>query len=484
MKSRLKSTLTFLLRWGIAVVGVFYVISNITWFDRIQVIDPATGLPVKVRVVGDYSEKSESFTVLFPAGDGTEVEQMFPRTAVVARAEFLEVKLKDGRGEKAMHVLGQVVQGDGVKPDDWPLLCVEPRGLWDRYWNKFKPGVKPQLVLPSELASKPPPRGIDTVLLIEEGLQRRVTSANPLLLLIAMAIYPVVYLITTYRWWMLMRVVDAGIALRRTFAINMVGSFWNSFLLGSTGGDVIKAVYAARNSSHKTRAVVSVLVDRVIGLYGLIILGGLVALVQWTIHHEAGNEVGRRCGQVALASGFILVCTMIGLSIYYVPMLRKLFGVEFILSKMPMQKTVRSVRETLDLYGKHPWHVLAAVLMSLPVHGIVVTSVMIACVAFGLPIEWWYYWVIVPITVLSGAIPISPQGAGVMEGVAYVLMKSQGGTMTHVVVLTVCIRVIGILWNLAGGVFVLRGGYSKPKDAQHELEEDLETPDSADASRA
>jgi uncharacterized protein (TIRG00374 family) len=473
MKSRLKSLSITCLKALIFIVGTWYVISNITWFDRIQVFDATTGTPIKVQLVGDHREDAGTFRVLYPQADGPAQERDVNRSDVLARPEFEKVQIKHGGGSKELHVLGRFVQAASVERSQWPMLCIEPRGLWDRYWNKFP--VPPQRVEVSQIAVAPS-QGLPYDI-IEEGLRRRVVSANPWLLLLAMAIYPVVYLITTYRWWMLMRVVDISMSIRRVFAINMVGSFYNSFLLGSTGGDVFKAIFAARNAPHKTRAVVSVLVDRVIGLYGLIILGGLVATVQWIIHHEPGNEVGRRCGQVALASGVILTCTVVGLSIYYVPVLRKLFGIDLILSKLPMQKPIRKVRETLDLYGKHPWHVVAAVLMSLPVHGIVVASVSIACVAFGLPLEWWYYWVVVPITVLSGAIPISPQGAGVMEGVAYVLMKSQGGTMTHVVVLTMCIRLIGILWNLTGGIFVLRGGYSQPKDAEHELEEDLEAPD-------
>ena len=46
--------------------------------------------------------------------------------------------------------------------------------------------------------------------------------------------------------------------------------FFNAFLLGSTGGDLLKAYYAARETHHKkTEAVVTVFVDRIIGLFSV-----------------------------------------------------------------------------------------------------------------------------------------------------------------------------------------------------------------------
>jgi hypothetical protein len=89
---------------------------------------------------------------------------------------------------------------------------------------------------------------------------------------------------------------------------------------------------------------------------------------------------------------------------------------------------------------------------------------MLAGMAFGLPLHWAYYWVAVPVIVLAGAIPLSPQGAGIMEGFAVLLTRTQGVTVSQAFALTMSIRMVQILWNLAGGIFVLRGGYHAPSD--------------------
>jgi glycosyltransferase 2 family protein len=477
-RAGLRGWIKFFIRWGIALVGVWYILSNLSWNDYVMVADDA-GLPVKVQLVDEQRDDDARFKVWWRDPTTRKwTTRDVDRAQLITRPDYekIQIATETGTGFIDLHALGRRVKLDRPM-QEWPLVAIPPRGLWDRYWNTFPPGTTVREVRVSEIAYPKTPAGLQYPV-IEEGLKRRVMHANPWLLVAAVAVFPAVFLLTTYRWWVLMHIVQIRMTLRRTFAINMVGSFYNSFLLGSTGGDVLKAIYAARNTTHRTRAVVSVAVDRVIGLYGLLVLAGAVAGAMWFSLRGDVEHAGvvTQCRRVFLVSMGILAFTAVGLAIYYTR-LRGWLGIDWVLVRLPMQKHVRKVRETMDLYGRHPWAVLGTILITLPVHSIVVVSTSLACIAFGLPLEWWYYWVVVPITVLSAAIPISPQGAGVMEFVGYVLMRSQGATVTDVVALTVSIRVIQILWNLTGGIFVMRGGFGQINDAQRELEEDMQRDD-------
>jgi len=127
----------------------------------------------------------------------------------------------------------------------------------------------------------------------------------------------------------------------------------------------------------------------------------------------------------------------------------------------------------MELYRKHKWLVFQALVATFPVHVTVVLSAMLAGKAFGLTISPLYYFVAVPVIVLVGSIPISPQGAGVMEYFAILLVGRQGGTVSQAFALTMSIRMVQILWNLTGGIFVFRGGYHQPTAAeQRDLQED------------
>jgi uncharacterized membrane protein YbhN (UPF0104 family) len=135
----------------------------------------------------------------------------------------------------------------------------------------------------------------------------------------------------------------------------------------------------------------------------------------------------------------------------------------------------------MHLYGRRPLLGLWALVVSFPVQGTVITSAMFAGMAFGLPLHWQYYWVCVPVIVLAGAIPISPQGAGVMEAFAVLLTRRQGVTVSQAFALTMSIRLVQILWNLSGGIFVLRGGFHVPTDQEVKEVDRPDASNSADA---
>jgi uncharacterized protein (TIRG00374 family) len=293
-----------------------------------------------------------------------------------------------------------------------------------------------------------------------------VRQARPSLLWAAIAVFVFTFIITSYRWHELLKVLDINIGLGRAFAINMVACFYNTFMPGSTGGDLVKAYYASKQTPHRMRAVMSVLVDRAIGLLALIFVGGVTAGLQWEIP---------ACRKVAIAAVAICGCVLLGLLVFYDPTLHRVSGLDFLLRKLPKQHHVRAAVEAMHMYGRRPLLVLGSLIMSLPVHGTVILSAMFAGMAFGLPLPWTYYWVCVPVIVLAGAIPISPQGAGVMEAFAVLLTRSQGVTVSQAFALAMSIRIVQMLWNLTGVIFVIRGGYHAPSEKEaEELEKDEE----------
>jgi uncharacterized protein (TIRG00374 family) len=247
----------------------------------------------------------------------------------------------------------------------------------------------------------------------------------------------------------------------------MVGAFYNTFMLGSTGGDVVKAYYASLQTDHRTRAVLSVFVDRVVGLIALVILGGTMAAWQY-FNAVPGDPAAHACGKIALVSALVIVGTVVGLAVFYNLTLRRITGLAWLLERLSKQKQIKSAVHTMELYRQHKAMVLVALIATFPVHITVVISALLAGWAFGLTISPLYYFVAVPVIVLVGSIPISPQGAGVMEYFAILLLSRQGGTVSQAFALTMSIRMVQILWNLTGGIFVFRGGYHQPTEAEQQ----------------
>jgi uncharacterized protein (TIRG00374 family) len=459
-KQTAKKWIMFVIRWGIAVAGIGWVLSNISLYNQVLIANPATGRPLSVRVVRAANESDAQFQVIGPSGATMTV----PRSDLLVKSDRDQVSVRGDDGQQSRVEVLALKVAEPLPREKWPLLVARPRTLWMKYvggnW-----GDVPQLVDPSRVVGDYSVRVPYPI--IETGLGPMTADAfnsHPLYLILAVVVMPITFVITSIRWHWLLRLLDIHVPLGRVYVINMVGAFYNTFMPGSTGGDLLKAYYAAKQTPHRTRAVMSVIIDRILGLLALVILGGTMAAVQYfsATHHD---EATRKCGQVALGSLLIVLAAAGGAAVFY---LRKPLRLDRLIARLPMQRQVVKATDAMEVYRRHPLVILSAIVMTLPVHGTVVLSAMFAGLAFGLRMHPAYYWVAVPVIVLAGSIPISPQGAGVMEFFAILLTRSQGVTVSQAFALTMSIRVVQILWNLTGGIFVLRGGYHAPSEKEQE----------------
>ncbi len=88
-------------------------------------------------------------------------------------------------------------------------------------------------------------------------------------------------LVTFLRWYVLVRAQGLPFSLASAMRLGMIGFYLSTFLPGSVGGDIIKAAFIVREQSRRMVAVTTVIMDRVIGLCGLVWLVSLVGWIFW-----------------------------------------------------------------------------------------------------------------------------------------------------------------------------------------------------------
>lgn len=452
MPKRAVKVFRFVLRWTIAVVGVVWVISQIHLDDRVRVLDEQN---IPFEAVLDRAPEGEASSQFEYRDPATGQIKTVGRDRLVSSPDRKTVKLV-GK-DQPVPLLGVVLARHTKTPTVERLLVQDAgtqRGVF----------VPPDATSDYELDVPNP--------LIERGAATMVREADGKLLLASVAVLPLTYIFTTFRWQRLLAALGIVLPLSRTFVLNMVGCFYSTFMPGSTGGDVLKAYYAAKAApSRRTGAVMSVIVDRGLGLLALIMLGGVMAAIQYAMAPDKSDRVARACLHVSIIAVALLGATLAASVVIYWRGLRHTLGLNLLLTRLPMQPRIQKIVDVVRLYRQRPLLIVWAIFFTLPVHATVVVSAMLAGNAFGLPISNAYYFTVVPVVVLVGAIPISPQGVGVMEAFAFYLTKQQGATVNQALALTMSIRLVQMFWNLSGGLFVLRGGYHTPTEKeQAELE--------------
>jgi glycosyltransferase 2 family protein len=174
--------------------------------------------------------------------------------------------------------------------------------------------------------------------------------------------YGAVELLATVRWQILLRVQGIVLGWLRAWAIVVIGLFFNMFLPGLVGGDAMRLYFVFRKApQQKTRATLSVVMDRLIGLFSLLCLALVVVgfRLRWLSQFRATAHVT----YVALV---ILGSAVVGMVLLFV--VEELGLTRRLPKRMPFRKTIVSAGDALDVYRKRLPLTLAAFAVTLVSH--------------------------------------------------------------------------------------------------------------------
>lgn len=286
-------------------------------------------------------------------------------------------------------------------------------------------------------------------------------NLDPLLFGLGAFCYFLTALIAGTRWWWLLRVNGTDVSLRETLRFTWIGIFFNTVVPGATGGDLIKALYIMKRCpGHRVQVLVSVIVDRVLGLGSLAMLGAVVVLFALD-----------RFSDLALAIwGVIGGVGMLGL-IAFSKRLRQLVRLKWLLERLPhrLGHILKLVDQAVFFYRDHKWVIAASLLAGVGNHVVSVLSVVFIGQALGVGMPTFEYFVLIPVINIVTALPIGPNGWGVGETLYKYLFGTYGAAQlagvpaavatetmgTRGVALSVLYRLHLTFWSMLGGLFVL-----------------------------
>ncbi len=297
-------------------------------------------------------------------------------------------------------------------------------------------------------------------------LWRTLTLIDPGSLLLSLILMGTTILLGVLRWRMVLRVQGLDLGLGRAAEISLVAHFFNSFLLGSTGGDLMKAYYAARETRHKkTQAVVTVFVDRLIGLWAMLLFAGVMLIFNAQLLLTHGRLQ-------ALASLVILAmlagCTGVGLLAFRGGLSKRWSGARQWLRRLPKGEWLECSLDSCRLFGKERFFLSRTLAVSMLLNVVCVLQWQVVGHGLGLSIPPRVLLAIVPMVICLAALPITPSGLGVRENL-FVIMLNDSALATPALSLSLLAYAGSLFWSLVGGVV-----YLLLKEKHHLAEAELE----------
>lgn len=273
-------------------------------------------------------------------------------------------------------------------------------------------------------------------------------QANGPLLAGGLLVFAPVFLIGSLRWLALMRARGIEIGFGRVYRLTMAGAFFNLCMPGTTGGDVMKAYYAAKGTHQRADAVVSVAVDRACGLIGLILLAGVVGLF------SLEDPLLRKITTVMWVGLFSVVFIA---WLYTSPTVRARLRLGGLIGKVPGAALLRKLDALVAAYRNHVGALLSGIGLSLPIHLSLAFSMVLAGYALGLDQPMLYLLGIVPVVLMLWSLPVSgPLGLGPLDYVAVQLViGASDNSAQQAVMMFVAYRLYAVVIGLCGSLALL-----------------------------
>ncbi len=221
------------------------------------------------------------------------------------------------------------------------------------------------------------------------------------------------------RWRLLVRTFEIPFSLVEALRLGFIGYLLNFVSFGSVGGDLFKAVLVAKNKPQKRpEAVASILLDRALGLLGLVTL----ALVSLTVlPSEPLNEV-----LIWIRNSAAVLCVIAASGLAIAIYAGKWFEILLDqLRRLPVvgNALVRMARAVRLLRNK-PWMLGAMLVIALTIHGLLATSVyFVSCGLYPNCPTFYEHLLVVPPGMAAGALPLAPGGIGYQEAALATLFK-------------------------------------------------------------
>lgn len=235
---------------------------------------------------------------------------------------------------------------------------------------------------------------------------------HPVAVLMAVILIILNFILVSYRWETILRArSQIKIPVIGLLKVNWIGQFFSTVLPGSVSGDLVKMLYVEKYSESFSKKFVfaSILIDRIMGLSGLILLVGFSSLIfgRRISENAPGMQPLLNMNYLLTALVVISILTFYFFNYYIRVILMKLKEIAF---AGIFEQIIQLWDELVSIRSK----LVKAVLISVCVQFIAVLTFWALISPFvGDKMNFVQSLAFIPIGLMSLALPVAPSGLGV-----------------------------------------------------------------------
>ncbi len=248
-------------------------------------------------------------------------------------------------------------------------------------------------------------------------------------------------LVLGLRWWLVMAAIGVPLGYGKIMALTYMGVFFNQVLPTSFGGDAVRMWQAYRAGVPKEAAVGSVLLERIGGIVGLVVL---TTLGVWYMGGKIDNEPLR-----------LVLLAMLPLTFLGVAVLASLDRMPKRWRRLPVLTELARLAVDSRRILFAPGTAVPLLLLSILSHALAAGAVYAFAQGLRLDLSIWDCLALFPAVILATMIPLSFAGWGIREGAMVALFAFAGIDADTALALSLAFGLAFLAASLPGCAFWL-----------------------------
>ncbi len=297
---------------------------------------------------------------------------------------------------------------------------------------------------------------------------------------IALLIFIFSQIIIGLRWWLLLRSQEIFIGFWVAVRLYLLGWFYNNFMPGSVGGDLVRAWYVTKHTDKKFEGVLSVFVDRLIGLLSTLV----IAVFFYTLFLRGRGSISVPSEEETSGGGLLRYwyAILIVLVLFFaaaILVLLKLKGRGFLNKgwqriREYIVRLLVKLKDAIVVYCSRPMTIVLVFALRVALQLMTITGFWLLGWNLGIEVSIKYYFVFFTLTWVLGSVPVSIGGVVVVEFFLISLfVKFAGVAPEQASALALCQRAVWMLASLPGAAIHIFGAHL-PKEIAVDYGEDMD----------
>jgi uncharacterized protein (TIRG00374 family) len=275
-------------------------------------------------------------------------------------------------------------------------------------------------------------------------------SADPMLIALAFLLHGIGYFSSSWRWQILLRAQGFDVLVMYLVRSYAVAMFFNNLLPSTIGGDGYRAYDTAKCNIPPLKALASVIVERFLGMFGLMVF----AVVALAVATELTTQIENIWVWSLLTFGLMIAAVYL---IFFhsgkVPWLRRILN----LPGMAMvNKQLMKITESFAPFRGKTRALTWSMVLSLVLQFNVILHYYLISEALGLQIPLVKFLVIIPLATFVQMAPVSINGIGIRESFyVFFLSKIYGAPIAASLAFSWIAYGMVVLLGVLGGIIYM-----------------------------